>query len=152
MISLEANIGNVNPLEASRINSRLLGSLIQRSILAKPAAEADGTFVPSDAASASCSGLIVIQCILARINDKPFPDVTTYDVVKSINVLVVILVVEDECLVVSTRLVHIILLLLGCWLGLDDIQRVEMMRQRGGHGMSLHSFPHTMRASCRAFA
>ena len=96
MITLKANIGQINPLEGSRIHCRLLCTLVKRCILAEPTAEADGTIITSEAAAApSIDRLfdVLSHYILASIDDKSFPDVTTYDIVDSINMLVVTLVV-----------------------------------------------------------
>ena len=102
MISLEANVGQINPLERPRIDSVLLGTLSTRYMLTEPTAQANCAIVSSKAASTSCRG-VFIKNILADIYDKSFPDVTADEVVGLIDVLVVILAVEDECLVALTN-------------------------------------------------
>eukprot|EP00579_Thalassiosira_antarctica_P020650 CAMPEP_0201967790 /NCGR_PEP_ID=MMETSP0904-20121228/12372_1 /ASSEMBLY_ACC=CAM_ASM_000553 /TAXON_ID=420261 /ORGANISM="Thalassiosira antarctica, Strain CCMP982" /LENGTH=164 /DNA_ID=CAMNT_0048515323 /DNA_START=369 /DNA_END=863 /DNA_ORIENTATION=- len=153
MIPLEANVGKVNPFKGSRIHGRLFCTLVKWYILAEAAAEADGSIVASKATSTSC---IVRHFVIlsgfshdtpASVDEKSFPNITTDDIVNSIDVLVVVFAIEDKWLI--DFFCDYRILLLHCP---GDIDRIETTRRSSGHCTLICSFPHAVSASFMTFA
>lgn len=108
MIPLEPNVSMVDPLQRSGVHCRPFRALTWRLVLAEAAAKAYGAIVTSEATGASgirrattvrSSSHIVSThqgSSIAGVDDEALPDVTTNNVMNSIDVLIVFGIVEHN--------------------------------------------------------
>lgn len=123
MLSLEADVGEVDPLEGARVDGVLVGASPDRRVLAEPAAEADGALVPSKPSATSRVRRPVDgrdRDVVALADDEPLPNIAAYDVVGRVDVIVVLLVIKDERFVIFwCHLILQVYELAGIW-GLES--------------------------------